>query len=246
MLFKDKYNLIPESFFERNEADFRCALVRGSTQPEVDKAFAAVDSAATELCESIKADFCGDKDCKVSFDIFNNILLLTNKNKSWNPGPSYKIATDRFGKTISRRWTTQRVELSTQRYVEATQAATSVVSAVLHQLSDDVAKLLIPIVQATHYNVILQAAALHVTASKRKGWCSPTVSFSPSDSNLKNAFHAKDMTPYWIDRQTATKNNVSMHGLTLLTVIYINFIFILLILFLINVKKQPSLCRPQT
>ena len=221
LIFKDPVLSIPDSFFERNEADFRCALVRGPHQPDIEHAFRSVDEAALKLCEAVKQDF--PPEAGIVFDIFNNLLMIKKipLNTSEETKQNYGGAVDRFGKSISRRWTTANVENARAQYVAATEAATSAVAIALRQLSNDLSQVLIPIVQATHLCVVLQVAVGHTTSSKRKGWCVPTmITPDAAVSGGRAAFSVEGMTPYWLSRSSATVNSYTMPGLILLTVRY--------------------------
>jgi hypothetical protein len=211
LIFKDPFLSIPDSFFERNEADFRCALVRGPQQPDLEHAFRTVDEAALALCEAVKRDFPAE--AGIVFDIFNNLLMVKKipSNVSDEVKQNYVSAVDRFGKAIPRRWSTAHVDAARGKYVQTTESATAAVEAALKQLSSDLSQVLIPIVQATHLCVVLQVAVGHSVSSRRKGWCVPSTA-------SERRFSVRDMTPYWLSRSSATTNTFSTQGLILLTV----------------------------
>ena len=77
--------------------------------------------------------------------------------------------------------------------------------------------------QAAAWSVILQAALEHTVSSCQKNWCIPElVSFATHDttdeiSDQKVGMKVTGITPYWIDRYTATENDFDLHGLFLLT-----------------------------
>lgn len=220
---RDAYSNIPESFFDRNEAEFRtgCALVRGPNQPRLRDAFASVDAASVALSEAVKKHF--PPACGIAFDVFNNFLSI-KKLPEDKKGVDYIAAIDRFGKPVSRRWTTAEVEKTRLAYLEATNEAIAAVGDALRQLSADLAARLIPIVQSTHWVVLAQTAQAHVVSSRRKGWCVPTMADAGfmEGGNSANAsiscFSVKDLSPYWIDRLVSVKNSFNMSGLLLLTV----------------------------
>lgn len=220
LVSRDPNMLIPESFFVRNEMNFRCDLRRGSEQPLIERAFNAVDIAAAELCKVAKEDF--PVDCGVTFDVFNNILML-KKLPAEDGSGLYISVRDRFGKIIPRRWTTDRVTRARDQYIASTQQATAAVSATLKLLSAELVQQLVPIVQAAHWALVLQVAVAHTSSARQRGWCLPTItSQSATDALAANStelieFSVEGLTPYWIYRDVAVHNCFNMHGMFLLT-----------------------------
>lgn len=145
-----------------------CNSRRGSQQPSVEEAFLAVDRAASALCAAVKEDY--PLECGVTFDVFNNLLTIkklpekkvepTSTTEAVSNTDKYIAVRDRFGKVIPRRWTTHRVSEAREIYLESTHEAIGVVSATLNELSEDLSRKLIPIVQATHWTLILQVMCI--------------------------------------------------------------------------------------
>ncbi|CEL93038.1 unnamed protein product [Vitrella brassicaformis CCMP3155] len=175
----------------------------------------------------------------LTFDIFNNAIYLKKKPPSNAPDP-FTSATarkgakldakqqqeppvefvhpiDRNNRILSNRWTTERVSLAVSRYVEAAEDAAAAVREALRTLSGELLMHLPTLTQSTHFLVILQAAASHVSASLCKGWCLPTLKpVGGQDMSMQ----LNGLVPYWMDGRDGilpVANSFDMDGLLLLT-----------------------------
>jgi hypothetical protein len=63
--------------------------------------------------------------------------------------------------------------------------------------------------------MIIKVAVLHTINSKRNGWTLPSML---NEEHRNEGFQCEGLTPYWIDRLSAIKNNFKMKGLFVLTV----------------------------
>lgn len=202
--FSDPHGIIPSAFFERNEDEFRGNVLRDS--PEVHAAYEQVELAARALCDQVKADF--PPECETVHDLINNAIML-KKRPSGRDG--FVAPMDRNRKPIAKRYTTPAVEAALSNYWDAVANATDVVKATLQDLSNTLYQHLPVIVQASHWAVVIQAAAQHTAASLQRGWALPTLVDAKD-----NALTVTDLRPYWMGSE-ATPNSFTLRGLFLLT-----------------------------
>lgn len=102
-----------------------------------------------------------------------------------------------------------------------------------------VGSLLKGIIHSCHIAVVLQSINSHVIASKQRGWSLPKVTSFPSqstpkeelstkksrsmvsesskDDSMRPMLQVRDLSPYWLDRNTAVRNDVDLDGIILLT-----------------------------
>ena len=176
---RDMNGIIPNSFFDNNELDFRCCVQRHcpSLDPEgrVNDAFEAVEEAARTLIEAVIGDYPADAD--IIHDSLNNVLSLKNKPKEEGDKESgrYIAQLDRNRKPMGRRYTTDAVLKCTSIYVSACDTARQEVEQLLQALSEAVYADVATVVQAAHWSVILQAANAHTVAALQRGWVLPVL-----------------------------------------------------------------------
>jgi hypothetical protein len=225
-------NLIPQSFFERNEATWR-----GRVRPDsAVVAYAAVEQAAKRLANAVAVEFwiipgspevdweklsSGRKNPIVQ-DMFDNLIALRDIPEGRSDKTVYKHPRDPFGKVLRNRYTTDRVEEELSNYVEACESAKRDVASTLYDLSlrlhDD--HHIPAIVQAAHINLIVSAAFHHAARAATMGWnMASTFNDGDSDYSTENpaALHLEHLYPYWMNREESVANTIHMDGLFLLT-----------------------------
>jgi DNA mismatch repair ATPase MutS len=224
-VFSDSLNVIPQSFFERNEASWR-----GRVHEEaVAEAYHAVGECAKKLAEVVAEDFWGSSIQNSSNrenirnpvvqDIFNNLIALKEipKFRSGNDKGKYFHPRDRNGKLLKTRYTTEDVQSALADYIAACDAACKEVSSVLVQLSRTLhdGGHLPAIVQASHANLVLSCAYFHACQANRLGW-NVAESFEPTHEK-ECAISLKGVWPYWINKSNAVANSFGLSGIYLLT-----------------------------
>eukprot|EP01034_Spumella_vulgaris_P021895 gene21895-27972_t len=226
----DQTGLIPSDFFRRNEERFRGRVL--TTHAAVSELYGAIHEAAQTLCVAVGEDFAGQT---VHHDIMNNALVGEKKKKSKVSSDTEQVQTpevtadivkfstfvDRRGRSSAKnRVTTSRVRSALSEYLELVESAPLKIKHILRELSDEVGRDLASVQQATHWAVIVRAANAHTASALQKKWCLPSlVDFPPttSDASSSPSMEIAGLTPYWLDRSSATMNDLSMRGLFLLT-----------------------------
>ena len=208
----------PWDFFENNEKEFRSRVRRD--HPRLDGLYDRVSKAAEELLQAIADDFpCKLKESSLTYDFHNNLVCLSAKPSSEDarPGVVYVHPVDRKGATLTKRYTTERVNAALAAYSAVVSEAPSVVERVLQRLCDDVAKAQMTVIHVSNFAMVLSAAQAHVVASLQKGWCIPQL--GSVGNTVAEGMDLRDLSAYWMSRQDpATKtNDVLLHGMFLLT-----------------------------
>jgi DNA mismatch repair ATPase MutS len=221
-------NIIPQAFFERNEATWR-GRVR---QDAAEEAYIAVSVSARRLAEIVARDFWGVDTTgrpldEVAFrsgsktpivqDIFNNIFFLKDIPSNAKDQSIFVHPRDRFGKQIRNRYTTEAVEEALSDYVEACDKACSDVSEALVQLSR---RLLdhghVPaVVQASHSNLILATTFYHAVKANSLGWNVAKAVDDIDDADI--ASKMQSVWPYWMEKSDAVTNSFDLSGMWVLT-----------------------------
>jgi DNA mismatch repair ATPase MutS len=98
-------------------------------------------------------------------------------------GIEYIPYLDKRRKIVPKRYTTENLQIAVNDYLELVEDAPLKISRILQQLSSNLLKDLITIIQTSHFAVILQAILLHTISSKQKGWTLPTLINFPLSSN---------------------------------------------------------------
>ncbi len=224
-MFSESWDVIPQSFFERNEASWR-----GRVHEEaVSDAYHAVGECAKKLAEVVAEDFWGSSIQNLSKsekirnpvvqDIFNNLIALKEIPKfcSGSDKSRYFHPRDRNGKLLKTRYTTEAVQLALADYIAACDEACSEVASVLVQLSRTLhdGGHLPAIVQASHANLVLSCAYFHACQANRLGW-NVAETFEPTREK-NSALSLKGVWPYWINKSNAVANSFDLSGIYLLT-----------------------------
>ena len=179
---KDPNLRIPNEFFELNERDFRNKVI--PTHPDLVEVYKQLDIAAVTLCDVVATEL--PKDYVIHYDTLNNAIVVRNellpgrgKDKTKPPIESFQSKNfipfyDRKGKITTKSYTTEKLQLAISQYLEATAIASNRISEILQNLSIALqGEHLVSIVQAGHWAVILESAALHIASARQKGWVLP-------------------------------------------------------------------------
>jgi hypothetical protein len=224
----DFRNLIPKSFFERNEANWRGRVREASAFNSYDR----VRRTAAKLAEAVAADFWGvpvssflddsgapSRRSPIVQDIFNNLFALKDVPSFCGTSKRGDFAhpRDRFGKLIRNRYTTDSVQSALSEYVSACDQACQDVASLLTKLSETLYdEGHIPaVVQAAHTNLILSSAFHHSVQTNALGW--NMAKAYEAALNEDDAGKFVDMWPYWIDQSEAISNSFQLSGMWLLT-----------------------------
>ena len=214
--------VIPEAFFERNEAPWRNRVRRDA----IPDAYIVVEEAAMKLAVAVAEDFwCSDLNTleeepgtksPIVQDIFNNIIALKSIPKDVND-KVYVHPRDRNGKVLRNRYTTERIQNALAQYVSACESASNQVASALSQLSRHLSESgRLPIIsQASHGNLVMSAAFHHSIESNRRGWNIGTMS-DEKDSG-EPFINLKGVWPYWMNRAEAVPNSFDLSGMWMLT-----------------------------
>jgi DNA mismatch repair ATPase MutS len=151
--------------------------------------------------------------CDVIHDINNNLIMLKSK-PSVSTAIEYISPTDRFFKPIAKRYTTKNVEKAVKQYCDITTKGPEIVEKILQNLCAVLTEDMFIIEQIAHWAVILQAVNGHVISSQQKKWILPTLY---DKANADTCLKLDGLTPYWLDRNFATSNNIELDGIFLLT-----------------------------
>lgn len=202
---------IPEEFFKRNEEEFRGNICLKQT--EIKELYHELYEATKNLVDVVQNEY--PKNCDVIHDINNNLINLKSKpNEVSSVEYEYINPTDRFFRSIPKRYTTRNVEIAVKSYCDVTLKGPDIVKNILQSLCEILIKDMFIIEQIAHWIVILQAVNGHVISSKQKKWILPNLSTSIDDSTC---LKLDGLTPYWLDRLSATSNNIELNGIFLLT-----------------------------
>lgn len=230
----DEY--IPIEFFERNERTWR-----GRVQQDVaENAYRRVRDAAQKLRQAVKEDFIGSSDSNKSllkYNFFDNLIGLNKiPGEGFEDEISFIHPSDRFGKVILNRWSTEKVKQAVACYVTECENATAEVASILSALAQNLQdEGHIPaIVQSSHLNLILSTAFHHAVKATNSKWeLANTIEDSslPPSSSLNNEknqqidgpqsssaeAHFVDVFPYWMHRSKAVSNTFDLTSMILLT-----------------------------
>ena len=169
---QDAHDMIPETFFENNELEFR-GCVRPLHSEEALEAYGLVQTTAEALSKAVKEDF--QDSSRIHYDSFNNILTLREGSSKAPSDVEFKTAVDRYNKSIRDRLTTSKVSSALSEYKAACVSCTKAVKKALQKLSESLDPHIGHIIQAAHWCVILDTAVDHTRSSIQKGWILPTL-----------------------------------------------------------------------
>jgi hypothetical protein len=228
----DEY--IPIEFFERNERTWR-----GRVQQDVaENAYRRVHDAAQKLRQAVKEDFIGSSESNKSllkYNFFDNLIGLNKiPGEGFENEISFIHPSDRIGKVILNRWSTEKVKQAVSCYVTECENATAEVASILSALAQNLQdEGHIPaIVQSSHLNLILSTAFHHAVKATNSKWeLANTIEDSPPTSSINNEknqqivghqpssaeAHFVDVFPYWMHRSKAVSNTFDLSSMILLT-----------------------------
>jgi DNA mismatch repair ATPase MutS/predicted GIY-YIG superfamily endonuclease len=218
----DPYKHIPDSFFKQNEE-----LIRGKINVDAsDKVrdyYQHLHQTAAKLCQTIHEQYPDKVD--VNFDIFENQLffkLPTSKDSGQlllKQQVEYEaITVDRSKKYSSKqtRMTTKHVQAALEDYLACIALGPKLVEQTLQSLCDRLSgHNLQAIIQACHLSIIFETIKNHVIASIQRGWQIPQLLDFQEDRSV--GMKLDQLSPYWLDRSKATKNDLEVDGIILLT-----------------------------
>jgi hypothetical protein len=140
---------------------------------------------------------------------------------------------DRKGVVINKRYTTKRVQEALAEYQAAVESAPLVITSIIQNLCLALISELMTIIFASHWAIIITAMNAHVGHSIQQQWVLsdhiPAHRADISDhagqgSQMRkievessNKLVVEGLTPYWLSRRLAVRNNISLTGLFLLT-----------------------------
>ena len=150
----------------------------------------------------------------LSYDIHNKAIWMRGPVNKAEPGYQ-KLChpMDRYGKEVSDRWTTHKVEKYLREYkAAAEQARLSIVA-----LLTDIAKALLPhslsIVHLATFSNLLRTLMLHVKECQTKQW---NLAYR-QHSHASNRLEMSECFPYWMLPHAAVKNSLTLQNVALLT-----------------------------
>jgi len=124
---------------------------------------------------------------------------------------------DRYGKEISDRWSTPRVEAALDAYRVSSAACGRAVASRLKALADDLGAHVADLVAAATFSAIAVAVTLHATRATRRGWRPASL---PPASDATTPFKTVGLRPFWMDDAgpgSAVENDITLDGVSILT-----------------------------
>ena len=124
---------------------------------------------------------------------------------------------DRYGKEISDRWSTPRVEAALDAYRVSSAACGRAVASRLKALADDLGAHVADLVAAATFSAIAVAVTLHATRATRRGWRPASL---PPASDTTTPFKTVGLRPFWMDDAgpgSAVENDITLDGVSILT-----------------------------
>jgi DNA mismatch repair ATPase MutS/predicted GIY-YIG superfamily endonuclease len=193
----DPHELIPSTFFDRNEGDFRSSV--SAECVTMQDPYVRIAYAAQALCLAVHEDF-GSSPADVTYDPINNLISLRKLPKE--PAvdlDTFKHPLDRNRRTIRNRYTTERVQAALGAYLEAAGLASTRARKALVDLSRKLASDLPIIAQAAHAAVLLQTLEAHVRHACASSWTLPTLQSAPTEGNEQAVtMTVEKLLPYWL------------------------------------------------
>lgn len=220
--------IIPRNFVERNEA-----VWRGRVRPEaLGSIHIDVSDCAETLIQAVLEDFWGisknehallENEGKTKSpivqDLFDNLISIRSI-PSWVSEENkhlYYHPRDRNRKPLSKRFTTEKVETSLYKYLEACENACKGVTKILQELSESICQTgkLPSIVQSAHANLILSTVYNHASQANTLNWEMASIVSSNEDNDWAGSF--SNLFPYWMKKSEAVSNSFDLNGMFLLT-----------------------------
>ena len=221
---------LPSRFLRLNEP-WRGRVRREVVAEAVDR----VEAAARELSAAIDADLAPltrldevdsnsrrrRRACFLEHDQRNNALWLRHLSAAEartaiDAGVPLLHPVDRWGKEISDRWSTERVERAADGYRVAANRAGGAVSSALRRLAKALDDHVPDLIAAATFSAIATAVSLHAKHALARGWRPATLL---DEDDVTTPFQATRLTPFWMSRTSdgAVPNDVQVSGLVLLT-----------------------------
>ena len=219
---------VPRQFLRVNEP------WRGRVRRDrVEFALDACEAAARELADAIGRDLMPLIEtanaeqqtrkvnrCHLEHDQRNNALWLRHlpaavaKRVQAEGSTDLKHPVDRYGKQIGDRWTTPAVEDALNTYRVASFEAGKEVAGALRTLAADLEMSVADLVSAATFSAVATAASLHARHAVSRGW-RPAELLPANDASTP--WLLEGLVPFWMDRDDAVVNDVSLDGVSLLT-----------------------------
>ena len=218
---------LPFRFLRLNEP-WRGRVRREVVADAVDR----VDAAASELSDAIDADLAPltrldeadgrrrRRACFLEHDQRNNTLWLRHLSAAEaraaiDAGVPLLHPVDRWGKEISDRWSTERVERAADAYRVAANRAGGAVSFALRRLAEALDDHVSDLIAAATFSTIATAVSLHAKHAIARGWHPATLL---DEDDVTTPWTMTRLTPFWMSRDGgAVPNDVAVSGLVLLT-----------------------------
>ena len=213
---------IPARFMFENER-WRGRVRRDAVAPElarVREASLALEAAINEdLVPVVHASALERKGrarkCEIEHCMRNNALWIRHVAAAARPA-EFTHPRDRFGKEVSDRWTTPRVERALNDYRIATHAASVAVADALRNLAEDLHPYVSSLVGAATASTICVAVVAHASHAVNKRWTAPVLL---PDGDTASAMSFTNLVPFWMpmDGATTVPNTLDVDGLLILT-----------------------------
>ena len=220
---------LPSRFLRLNEP-WRGRVRREVVAEAVDR----VEAAARELSAAIDADLAPltrldevdsnsrrrRRACFLEHDQRNNALWLRHLSAAEartaiDAGVPLLHPVDRWGKEISDRWSTERVERAADGYRVAANRAGGAVSSALRRLAKALDDHVPDLIAAATFSAIATAVSLHAKHALARGWRPATLL---DEDDVTTPWTMTRLTPFWMSRDGgAVPNDVAVSGLVLLT-----------------------------
>lgn len=224
------HSLVPDDFFNDNERIFRKKVI--PSHPLIAPLYESVHRRGKELCNCIARELT-DNAGDIVYDRNNNIIVSKKPPKDIDKESAHAFkAQDRRGAVISNRYTTSNVNAALELYVKEAKHIMETVRTLLQELCDKLCDDLVTLKQTAHWSILLNAAESHVRNSIQKGWSLPpdtnTLSSVSERSEERSGelnvhpspsvkLELQGLIPYWMEQEQAVSNDISLHGLYLLT-----------------------------
>lgn len=206
--------LIPISLFERIEEEFRGRVAKTSNDEiselyeKADKAAKKYEEALTKKLIPVIAEGGKSKRLGLSYDIHNQTIWL---NGSADPKFNLIRPTDRYGKEVRDRWTTQEVEDALQEYKDVAAKTYEAIRQLLKKTSRELSPYCLPIIHLATFSNLVKTLYLHIKECQPRKW---SVNFV---SGKSNEISVEEFFPYWMRPGEAVSNTISFDGTCLLT-----------------------------
>jgi hypothetical protein len=229
-----QYEGVSLHLFENIEEAFRGRIARTSTA-DISRLYIQVREAAKTYEEILMKELgmLMNASRKLSYDIHNKVIWLRG-NISPEEQKQYALIhpLDRYNKVVRDRWTTENVEQAFLHYRNTVAQTTEEVANILQDVAKKLTVHSVSIVHLTTFSNIMRTLILHAQSGKSRGWnlhvekTSLQSPFSLAEAKEKNTSGQSSLPqelsiyngfPYWMSGNTATRNNINIKGMSLLT-----------------------------